>query len=142
MQRDNEPIHLGLSRRAMLRGGTALGAAGALSGVAAAAQKEPVAAAFRYCLNTSTISMTASGQRRPLPEMIDIAARAGYQGIEPWFRDIDPYVAGGGTVKDLAQRIRDRGLVVESAIAFPEWLVDDDARRAKGFDETKRCMEI
>ena len=35
---------------------------------------------------------------------------------------------------------RDRGLVVADVIGFAEWIVDDDARRRKGFEEAKRIM--
>jgi sugar phosphate isomerase/epimerase len=96
--------------------------------------KEP----FGYCLNTSTIQ----GQHLDIVEMVEIAAKAGYQAIEPWIRDLDEYVKKGGNLKDLGQRIRDRGLTVESAIGFPEWVVDEDARRQKGVDEVRRCMDL
>jgi sugar phosphate isomerase/epimerase len=43
---------------------------------------------------------------------------------------------------DLKKRISDSGLTVEGAIAFPEWIVDDDARRAKGFERAKREMDM
>ncbi len=93
---------------------------------------------FGYCLNTSTIR----GQQLSLVEEIEITARAGYRGIEPWIREIDQYVAGGGTLADLAKRIKDLGLSVESVIGFCEWIVDDDARRRKGMEEARRCMEL
>jgi sugar phosphate isomerase/epimerase len=92
---------------------------------------------FRYALNTSTIR----GQSLSLTERIDIAAQAGYSGIEPWIREIDEYVAAGGTLADLAKRIADLGLTVDSVIGFCEWIVDDDARRAKGLEEARRNME-
>ena len=93
---------------------------------------------FGYCLNTSTIR----GQNLSLVEELEIAARAGYRGVELWVREIDQYVAGGGSLADLAKRIKDLGLSVESVIGFSEWIVDDDARRAKGMEEARRCMEI
>jgi 2-keto-myo-inositol isomerase len=99
-----------------------------------AAGSEP----FRYCLNTSTLR----GQKLSLVEEIEIAARAGYSGIEPWIEEIDRYVQGGGSLPDLKNRLNDHGLTVESAIGFPEWIVDDDARRAKGMEEARRCMEL
>jgi sugar phosphate isomerase/epimerase len=34
------------------------------------------------------------------------------------------------------------GLTVEDAIAFPEWIVDDEARRAKGMERAKREMDL
>ena len=45
-------------------------------------------------------------------------------------------------LKDLKKRISDHGLTVESAIGFPEWIVDDDARRAKGLERAKHDMEL
>jgi 2-keto-myo-inositol isomerase len=98
------------------------------------AKSEP----FRFCLNTSTIR----GQELSLVEKVEIAAKAGYQGIEPWINEIDHHVAGGGSLKDLRKRIADHGLTVEDAIGFPEWIVDDDSRRAKGMEEARRCMEL
>ena len=47
---------------------------------------------FLFCLNTSTIS----DQKLGLVKEIEVAAKAGYQGIEPWIRTIDDYVKGGG----------------------------------------------
>lgn len=120
---------------------------GAGAGLAATASTGPAEAQegrrggrgrFRYCLNTSTIS----GQKLSLPDVIDTAAKAGYDAIEPWIREIDAYVQGGGSLKDLEKRIRDRGLTVESAIGFPEWIVDDDARRAKGLEEARRGLDL
>lgn len=93
---------------------------------------------FSYGLNTSTIR----GQKLSLVEMIDLAAEVGYGGLEPWISDIDAHVAAGGSLADLAARLRDRGLKVESAIAFPEWIVDDPDRRRKGLDEARRAMEM
>jgi len=103
----------------------------------AQAQK-PAAEPFGYCLNTSTIS----GQKLDLVQVVEIAAKAGYQAIEPWIREMDQYVKAGGSLKELGKRIGDRGLTVESAIGFTEWIVDDDVRRKKGLEETRRCMEL
>lgn len=93
---------------------------------------------FRYCLNTSTIR----GQRLPLAQVVEIAGKAGYQGIEPWLNEIEAHVKTGGTLADLAKRINDHGLTVESAIGFPEWIVDDDTRRTRGMEQAKREMEM
>ncbi len=93
---------------------------------------------FRYCLNSSTIR----GQRLPLAQVVEIAGKAGYQGIEPWLNEIEAHVKTGGTLADLAKRINDHGLTVESAIGFPEWIVDDDTRRTRGMEQAKREMEM
>jgi len=116
--------------------------AGAAAGVAlcpvVAAQDQPAAAPYRYCLNTSTIS----GQKLPLVQVVEIAGKAGYQGIEPWMRDLDAYVKSGGDLKDLSKRIRDQGLTVEGCIDFCEWIVDDDERRKQALEAAKRTMDV
>lgn len=96
------------------------------------------AGGFRYGLNTSTIQ----GQKLSLIEEIEIAAAAGYQAIEPWINEIERYVEGGGSLPELKRRLDDHGLTVEGAIGFAEWIVDDDARRAKGFETARRDMEL
>lgn len=93
---------------------------------------------FRYCLNTSTIK----GQRLSLVEELELVAEAGYDGLEPWIRELDEYVASDGCLKDLGERARDLGLTLENAIGFFEWVVDDEALRAKGLEEARRNMDI
>lgn len=92
---------------------------------------------FRYCLNMSTIR----GQALDVAAQVELAAKAGYDSIEPWMREIDAYVQAGGSLKDLGKRIRDAGLTVESAIGFARWIVDDDDERAKGLEQAKRDMD-
>ena len=133
-----------LSRRQALAG------AGLLVGTAvmveepllmAGPAKPPVQAPappFRYCLNTATIR----GQKLGIVKEVEVAAQAGYDGIEPWVDSIDDYVKNGGSLPDLRKRISDSGLTVEGAIGFPEWIVDDDARRAKGMERAKREMDM
>ncbi len=96
------------------------------------------APSVRLCLNTSTIS----GQKLSVPEQVRVCAEAGYQGIEPWIRDLRAYVESGGSLKDLRKSIEDAGLKVESAIGFARWIVDDEAARQAGLEEAKRDMEL
>ena len=97
---------------------------------------------FRYCLNTSTIRE----QGLALVDEFELVAEAGYDGIEPWIKELDAYAEGGGSLADLGTRAGDLGLRIENAIGFFEWIVDDDALRAKGFEEARRnfaiCQEI
>ena len=93
---------------------------------------------FVYCLNTATIR----GQKLGLLKEIDVAAKAGYDAIEPWVDGIQKYVESGGTLAELKKRIADSGLTVESAIGFPEWIADDETRRAKGMERAKREMDL
>ncbi len=73
---------------------------------------------------------------------IEVAAKAGYTGIEPWIGELDTYVKGGGVLADLRKRIADAGLVVESAIGFAAFLAEDDQERQKGLEEARRCMGL
>ncbi|HEY3856125.1 MAG TPA: sugar phosphate isomerase/epimerase family protein [Verrucomicrobiae bacterium] len=93
---------------------------------------------FLYCLNTATIR----GQKLGIVKEIEVAAQAGYDAIEPWVDSIEAYVKGGGKLAELKQRIHDAGITVEDAIAFPQWIVADDARSAEGLEQAKRQMEM
>ena len=57
-------------------------------------------------------------------------------------RDLHKYVEAGASLRDLRKRIEDSGLIVESAIGFPSWAVDDDERRAGGMESFKRDMDL
>ena len=132
---------MNLTRRDWLAAAPALaGAALAAAPATAPAQSpdRPAGHPFLYGLNTSTLQ----GHKLTIVEEIEIAAKAGYQGLEPWVRELDQHVKSGGSLKDLGQRTRDRGLSVESAIGFFDWAVDDDARREKGLEEARRSMEL
>ena len=114
-----------------------------LSGVIAASATLPdmgsgIIGPFRFCLNTSTIS----GQRRGLLKDIEIAAAAGYDGVELWVNDITRYLNRGNTLQSLSGFIKGKGIRVENAISFTEWLVDDDARRKKALVELEEQMKI
>jgi sugar phosphate isomerase/epimerase len=93
---------------------------------------------FHFGLNTSTLR----GQKLPLAELVDIAAQAGYQAIEPWISELEDHVHRGGSLADLGKRIRDLGMRVVSAIAFSEWIVDDERHRAKGLEQARRDMDL
>jgi 2-keto-myo-inositol isomerase len=130
-------------RRFVAASGAAVGAAllaGSQAGAAAASNRPGSGGAcpFRYCLNTSTIR----GQKLGLEKEIDVAAEAGYNAIEPWVGTIQEYMKAGGRLADIRKRIEDRGLTVEGAISFAQWIVDDDARRAAALEQTKREMDI
>jgi sugar phosphate isomerase/epimerase len=124
-----------MTRRDMLALSTAAVAATAVNPTAKAADStEP----FGYSFNTSTIR----GQKVPIDEEVKLAAKAGYNAIEPWIAELHAYVTKGGNLKDLGKLIGDQGLKVESSIGFARWIVDDDLERQKGLDEAKRDMEM
>jgi len=131
-----------LSRRQMMTCSTATLAASVAAVTAstsAARRTGPTdAEPFLYCLNTATIR----GKRLPLAEEVEVAAQAGYGGIEPWIGNIAQYADGGGSLKDLGKRIADLGLRVVSGIGFPRWIVDDEDQRAQGLEDMKRDMDL
>jgi 2-keto-myo-inositol isomerase len=100
-------------------------------------QIQAAAKEVKYCLNMSTIR----GQKLPLPRQVEVAAKAGYQAIEPWMGELDDFVKGGGKLADLKKQIADAGLTVESAIGFAQWIVDDDQKRKEGLEQAKRDMD-
>ncbi len=143
-------MNLKLDRRQVVRTGLAAGAALLGSrglGAVASAQDvrkaggdatRDVALLFRYCLNTATIR----GHKLPLVEQFELAAKAGYNGVEPWIGDIATYKDGGGSLADLKKRIVDWGLTVDGAIGFAPWIVDDDSARAKALEQARREMDL
>ena len=107
------------------------------SGVEQPGQTKP--AAYKFCLNTSTVR-DKDGKSRPILALIDIAAKAGYDAIEPWASEIDDYLKTGGTLKELGKRVEQAGLAVADVIGFAEWIVEDEGRRKKGLEIAKRDM--
>jgi len=126
-----------------------VGACGAAFGVALLARNAAAASdsqspqprgacPFRYCLNTSTIR----GQKLGLEKEVEVAAKAGYQAMEPWVSTIQEFVKAGGKLADVRKRIEDHGLTVENAISFSRWVADDDTARAGAAEQVKREMDL
>jgi len=93
---------------------------------------------IRLSLNTSTIS----GQKLGIEKYIDIAARAGYECIEPWIGDLKAYVEKGGTLRALKKLLDDSKVAPINAIGFAPWMTDDDEQRKAGFKQMREEMEI
>lgn len=130
-----------VSRRHVLVAGSAALGSGVVTRLTRAQQAGEVKtpdSAFVYCLNTSTVR----GQKLPLVEELQIAAKVGYTAVEPWVSEIGDYQKKGGTLSDLKKRIADLGLTIEDAIGFAEWVVADDERRKKGMEQAKRDMDM
>jgi sugar phosphate isomerase/epimerase len=133
-----------LDRRQLLAlGGAGIAASLANTTAQSALAVEREVPGFGFCLNMSTIRKFdgKGGTPRPIVEQIDIAARAGYDAIEPWVREVQQHKESGGSLKDLRKQIEDAGLTVESAIGFATWIVDDESKRAEGYETAKRDME-
>ena len=93
---------------------------------------------FLLGLNTSTIR----GQNLSIVDEVAIAAKAGYQALEPWVEELERHASSGGSLEDLGKQLRDAGISVESAIGFFDWIVDDPDRRRKGLETARRSMDL
>ncbi len=125
-----------LNRRELLKlSGAAVAAF--LPGINMAANTRP-RGPFRFCLNTSTIR----GQNLALPAVIEIAAKAGYDGMELWVNDIKDYLKQGNSIQSLAGLMAEKNLTVENAISFTAWMVDDDAQRKAGLAQLEEEMKM
>jgi len=91
---------------------------------------------FKYSLNGSTIRTT------DVMRQIEVAAAAGYVGIELWFDKIDEYTAAGGTVAEIKQALDDHGLAVPTTIYLCDWFDTAGAAYQQALEESKRRMEI
>src|SRR5438067_2189688 len=105
LRTEETPMSQELSRREWLTGSSAGLAAGVGPGLP---REEKDSSAFRFALNTATIM----GQNLSLPQEVEIAAKAGYDGIEPWLNKVEKFAKDGGNLKDIGKRTRDVGLVV------------------------------
>lgn len=122
-----------ISRRNALSS-LALGTVGLAVPASLTAKRGPSPSRFRYCLNTSTISSENPG----LHAYVDIASKAGYDGIEVWVRDVQKALEEGHSVSSLRDYIKDHGLRVENAIGFAPWMAEGE----QGFVQMKQEMEM
>ena len=109
-----------LNRRAFIQGTMGAGVAlAAATPVLAQAAGSDTKYGFQHgfspwplCLNTSTIRPAT------IEVKIEAAAEAGYDAIEIWDRDLEPYEQNGGDLKELGAMIRDKGLFVPNVIGL------------------------
>lgn len=121
-----------ITRRNLIKTAGA-GAAFAVLPLMARSDSEKNESKFTFCLNTSTISSRNPG----VLKYIDIAARAGYDGVELWVSDVKAYLSSGKSAQSLRDYIDASGLKVENAIGFAPWLANQ-----AGMDEMKADMQL
>ena len=127
-----------LNRRDLLKLSGTASASLLVPGISEAAAFLPPKGPFRFCLNTSTIK----GQNLGLRGDIEIAAKAGYDGVELWVNDIKDYLKQGNSIQSLAKFISSKGIVVEDAISFTQWMTDDDDKRKAALAELEEEMKM
>ncbi|HEY9488217.1 MAG TPA: sugar phosphate isomerase/epimerase family protein, partial [Chryseosolibacter sp.] len=114
------------------------GSALTLIGSHAFGAKDRKKSKLKFSLNTSTIS----GQKLGIEKYIDIAARAGYECIEPWIGDLQAYVKNGGSLGALKKLLDDSKVSAINAIGFAPWMTDDEEQRKAGFKQMREEMEM
>jgi 2-keto-myo-inositol isomerase len=128
-----------MNRRDYLKVSTGVALGTLLTGTSCGSgRSEKESSTFKFCLNTSTIR----GQAPGLIRSIEIASEAGYDGIELWVRDVKEYVDAGNSLEELSRIIKDHGLIVENAIGFAPWIVDDEQERLAGMQQMREEMEM
>ncbi len=93
---------------------------------------------FGYSLNTSTIRDC----KLTIPEELAIVAQAGYQGVELWVAEIEAYLKGGGTLKQLKGLLDRHSLQAPNLIAFFAWAHPDPPERKKGLEDARHVFEM
>ncbi|HXE52631.1 MAG TPA: sugar phosphate isomerase/epimerase family protein [Tepidisphaeraceae bacterium] len=130
------------SRRQVIASATAALAAATAAPLTRSSGAETPAAnsnePFKYCLNTSTIS----GQNLGIESEVELAAKVGFHGIEPWIRELQAYQKKGKSLSDLRKKIEDSGLKVADCIGFAPWIVDDEAKREAALEQARREMDL
>jgi len=95
------------------------------------------ASPWPICLDTATIRTASS-----LREKVSIAAKAGYDAIEPWDNELEQFEAEGGNLKDLGKEIADLGLFVPSVIGLWNALPPTQELFDESLKDTRRRMRM
>ena len=88
------------------------------------------------CLDTATIRPAT------LKEKVKIAAKAGYDAIEPWDGELQKFEADGGNLKDLGKEITDSGLFVPSVIGLWNAIPPTQELWEKSLPDTRNRMRM
>lgn len=88
------------------------------------------------CLDTATIRPAT------LKEKVRIAAKAGYDAIEPWDSELQKFEADGGNLKDLGKEIKDNGLFVPSVIGLWNAMPPTQELWDKSLADTRNRMRM
>ncbi|RYZ84002.1 MAG: sugar phosphate isomerase/epimerase, partial [Proteobacteria bacterium] len=88
------------------------------------------------CLDTATIRPAS------LKEKVRIAAKAGYDAIEPWDGELQEFEEKGGSLTDLGKEIKDLGLFVPSVIGLWNALPPTQQLWEASLKDTRRRMKM
>ena len=99
--------------------------------------RPPCGRAAKFSMNASTLR----GYGLTLLEQVKAVAASGFQGYEPWMKDIRAAKASG-KFGEVCRVARDGGVSFVNGIAFGQWVHPDPTVRAAGMEETKRDMAL
>ncbi len=88
------------------------------------------------CLDTATIRPAS------LKDKVKIAAKAGYDAIEPWDSELEKFQAEGGNLKDLGKEIKDLGMFVPSIIGLWNAIPPTKELFEESLKDTRRRMQM
>lgn len=135
-----------MERRKFIALGASAGiAASALPGIAIAGITETQNKTKRYqknqspwpvCLDTATIRPAS------LKDKVKIAAKAGYDAIEPWDGELQKFEEEGGNLSDLGKEIKDLGLFVPSVIGLWNAIPPTQELWDKSLADTRNRMRM
>jgi sugar phosphate isomerase/epimerase len=126
-----------MKRRKLLKS-IALGAAVFPVAPALANSTQKKESMIQFSLNTSTLR----GQKLDLPQIIQIAAKAGYDGIELWISEMEAYLKTGKSLASLKKLFSDAKIIPVNAIGFAPWMAQDVEKSKAGFEQMEREMRM
>lgn len=88
------------------------------------------------CLDTATIRPAS------MREKVQIAAKSGYDAIEPWDGELAEFEKNGGNLKDLGKEIKDLGLFVPSVIGLWNALPPTKTKFEESLNDTRNRMRM
>ncbi len=127
-----------IKRRELLKGLSATAGAFLLPRLIEGKTTNKLANTFSYCLNMATIR----GHNLGFVKELEVAAGAGFKGVEIWIDSLQTYLNKGGSLGDAKKLIDNLGLRVEGAIGFAKWIAEDEAQRKQGLEQMKREMDM
>jgi 2-keto-myo-inositol isomerase len=126
-----------MKRRNLLKS-IALGATALPMTTVLASSTQKKEATIQFSLNTSTLR----GQKLDLPQIIEIAAKAGYDGIELWIVEMEAYLKTGKSLASLKKLFSDAKIIPVNAIGFAPWMAQDLAKSKAGFEQMEKEMSM
>ena len=93
---------------------------------------------FKTALNASTLFPFALDVK----QQVQVAAEAGYDGIELWEKDILAYLETGGTISDLKAFVSSHAIAIVDVMAFFAWADADKAVRQQALAQAERELPL